>query len=346
MKQFKATPYIITLLVILAALIIWASMTVLEWKKPNIKLPTPFDTIGVQKTFSVHFSDDGRGLDRISASISQDNHRYPLFAYGFAGRPTAQQTIQSEINPGVLKLHDGPAIVEFSATDRSWLHNTRTVSLRVTIDQIPPQISLMSTSHNINPGGSCLAVYSLSKPVASTGVQVDNETYQAYPSTINGKPCFITYFAIPMDVSTSTHISVFAEDKGGNKFSMAVPFYIRNVKSFRTDSVNLPDSFLANKAPEFQQQIPGLRGKTPIDTFVAVNEKLRDENFKTIQAICKSTNPQPLWEGIFLRMKNAAPMAQFGDKRTYVYQGKAIGTSTHMGVDLASNPERYDRGRQ
>ena len=35
-------------------------------------------------------------------------------------------------------------------------------------------------------------------------------------------------------------------------------------------------------------------------------------------------------------MKNAAPMALFGDKRTYVYKKSAIGTSTHMGVDLAS----------
>ncbi len=35
-------------------------------------------------------------------------------------------------------------------------------------------------------------------------------------------------------------------------------------------------------------------------------------------------------------MKDAAPMALYGDKRTYQYQGKAIGESIHMGVDLAS----------
>ena len=311
-------------------------MTVLEWKKPDISLSVPLDAIGLQKSFSVGFTDSGRGLEQVSAAIWQDNRRYPLFSYGFAGRQVAQQTIRSEISPGALKLHDGAAMIELSATDNSWLHNKRTVWVKTTIDQIPPQISLMSMAHNINPGGSCLAVYSLSKIVASTGVQVDNDSFRAYPSTIAGKPCFIAYFAIPIDVSTATRISVVAEDRGGNKSSTAVPFYIRNVKAFRTDSVNLPDSFLANKVPEFQQQIPSLRGKTPIDTFIAVNERLREENFRTIQDICRKTSPQPLWEGTFLRMKNAAPMAQFGDKRTYVYQGKAIGNSTHMGVDLAS----------
>jgi len=35
-------------------------------------------------------------------------------------------------------------------------------------------------------------------------------------------------------------------------------------------------------------------------------------------------------------MKNASPMALFGDHRTYLYGNKAIGESTHLGVDLAS----------
>jgi murein DD-endopeptidase MepM/ murein hydrolase activator NlpD len=36
-------------------------------------------------------------------------------------------------------------------------------------------------------------------------------------------------------------------------------------------------------------------------------------------------------------MKDAAPMALFGDKRSYMYNGKSVAESTHEGVDLASN---------
>ena len=43
-----------------------------------------------------------------------------------------------------------------------------------------------------------------------------------------------------------------------------------------------------------------------------------------------------MWEGTFARMNNAAPMALFGDQRTYMYDGKSLGNSIHLGIDLAS----------
>ena len=67
-----------------------------------------------------------------------------------------------------------------------------------------------------------------------------------------------------------------------------------------------------------------------------MNGQMRQDNLKTIQAITRKSDPRPLWQDTFLRMKNASPMALFGDARTYVYQGKIIGESLHEGVDLAS----------
>ena len=98
----------------------------------------------------------------------------------------------------------------------------------------------------------------------------------------------------------------------------------------------LSDAFLGQKMPEFQASIPQLRGKTPIETFTYVNTKLRAENFQTIQSVCRKTEPRQLWQDTFIRMKNAAPMALFGDRRTYFYAGKPVGDSIHTGVDLAS----------
>jgi murein DD-endopeptidase MepM/ murein hydrolase activator NlpD len=100
--------------------------------------------------------------------------------------------------------------------------------------------------------------------------------------------------------------------------------------------MTLSENFLQQKMPEFQSHNPVLQGKTPIETFIYVNTKMREDNDSTIREICKASNSRQLWEGTFLRMKNAAPMALFGDKRKYQYQGKAVGESIHMGVDLAS----------
>ncbi len=98
----------------------------------------------------------------------------------------------------------------------------------------------------------------------------------------------------------------------------------------------LSDAFLEKKMPEFQAEIPALRGKTSIETFSYVNTQLRNENYQTIQALCRKTEPRQLWQDTFLRMKDAAPMALFGDQRTYLYGGKPVGESLHTGVDLAS----------
>ena len=56
-----------------------------------------------------------------------------------------------------------------------------------------------------------------------------------------------------------------------------------------------------------------------------MNTQLRADNFQTIQSVCRKSEPRQLWQDTFLRMKNAAPMALFGDRRTYFYGGKAGG---------------------
>jgi len=113
-----------------------------------------------------------------------------------------------------------------------------------------------------------------------------------------------------------------------------------NVKEekFRSDKMNISDSFLQQKMPEFQAMVPSLQGKTPIEVFVYINTQMRNENLLTIQNICKKSSPKILWEGTFHRMKNTAPMALFGDKRDYFYNDKLVGESVHNGIDLASAP--------
>lgn len=43
-----------------------------------------------------------------------------------------------------------------------------------------------------------------------------------------------------------------------------------------------------------------------------------------------------LWEGLFLRHKNAATIAEFADRPIYQHKGKIIDDQVHLGVDLAS----------
>jgi len=73
-----------------------------------------------------------------------------------------------------------------------------------------------------------------------------------------------------------------------------------------------------------------------IEKFLKINQNLRKENAQTFYALREKTSPMQLWKGDWLRLKNAANMARFGDRRKYYYNGQEIDYQVHMGVDLAS----------
>ncbi len=72
-----------------------------------------------------------------------------------------------------------------------------------------------------------------------------------------------------------------------------------------------------------------------VGSFLEVNRETRRQNHEKFRQVCSQSAPQPLWSGAFLRYLGK-PMARFGDRRTYMYQNKAIDQQTHLGEDLAS----------
>ena len=335
MKTYKI--YIIpAIILLLAGLGWWFFNTLGEWEEPQIKLSHDIKAIGRRSPLDISFADGKSGLRQTTVSISQNDRTSVLSSVNHTGKTTNQKTISVVIDPIALKLHDGPAVLTITAVDQALWKNTATISRVISIDVIPPQVFLLTPTNHINPGGACMVLYRTSKPVISTGIKVDDAPFSAYPISISGKPCYIAYFTLPLDVSKSGgNIKIFAKDQGGNETLAAVPRLILK-KKYRSDKMSLSDHFLHQKMPEFLPLNPALRDKPPIEIFTYVNTTLREENFKTIQAICSKSEAKQLWQDTFLRMKDASPMAQFGDKRTYVYQGKVIGDSVHMGVDLAS----------
>jgi len=309
----------------------------LELGKPVVKFDQDIKAIGRQKSFTIIFSDSKSGISRITAEIIQDNKGQILADKQIPVKETPQETLPLTVKTADLRLHDGPAVLKVTATDYSLFKNQAVLMQPVQIDTVPPMINLVKNINYINQGGTGFVAYQPSKPLSSTGVYINDYLSPAHAIRIDNKPAYMTYFALPRDASNATtRIMVFARDEAGNETTMAVPCVIKE-KKFRSDKMNIGDNFLQQKMPEFQAMVPALQGKTPLEVFTYVNSQMRNDNFLTIQKICQKSSDKELWEGTFLRMKDAAPMALFGDKRSYVYNGKIIGESTHEGVDLASN---------
>jgi murein DD-endopeptidase MepM/ murein hydrolase activator NlpD len=335
MKTYK--PFIIASLIILCAGFgFWFFNSYGEWENPLVRIDQDISSVGKYTTLHIAFTDTKSGLRSTGVTIAQGDRVAVLSSLNYPDAVTKETTVAITIDTTALKLHDGPAVLTISATDYSLWKNQTTLTRQITIDATPPQIFLLTATNNINPGGTCMVLYKISKPVTTTGVKVENHYFPGYVTTISEKPCVISYFSITPEAKTgATSIKVTARDQGGNETAVNLPHLIRN-KKFRSDKMVLSETFLQQKMPEFQTHNPALQGKTPLETFIFVNSQMRADNDNALREICKKSHPRQLWEGTFLRMKNAAPMALFGDKRTYQYQGTSIGESTHMGVDLAS----------
>ncbi len=340
MKKFNLFYVKISIAILIIAALGWFFLgSYLEIEKPLIKFDQELTAFGRQKTMEINFSDSKSGLSHLNVEIIQDNKGQILVDKKIPSRGQKQEVLSLTMNAAELKLHDGPAIIKITATDYSLFKNQTVLSQTVKIDTIPPQINLLKTVNYINQGGTGFVAYQSSKKIAYTGVYVNDYFTPGHTTLLNNIATSVTYFALPIDaLETQTKIIIFARDDAGNETKITFPCVIK-AKKFRADKMNLSESFLQQKMPEFQAMVPSLQGKTPLEVFVYINSQMRSENLLTIQNICKKSSPIALWEGTFLRMSNAAPMALFGDKRDYVFDKKVVGESLHTGVDLASNAQ-------
>jgi len=327
---------IYVLLIFLIVAIAGAVFIYLEWEDPQIKLGDDITMIGQKKVMDITFSDMKSGIRNYQILLVQDEKEYTVLAADFPQMGTFEKTVKIDLVPHELKIKDGPATFIVKVTDFSPLRNSALIKKDVVIDSIPPKVSLLSTAHYINPGGSCLAIYTASDDVEMSGVRCGDVFYPGNPVKLEGKPCYVCYFAAPLDVQNSTAIRVVAQDKAANEAAAAIPFYVRKSKNFRSRTVSLGEKFINRKAAEFQTRDASLAGKTPLEMFIYINDTLRVSDDRTIQALCQKTENTNLWQGAFIRMKNAATMAPFGDSRTYTFQKRTLGKSLHLGVDLAS----------
>jgi hypothetical protein len=336
MKGSKKATIQLILLFLLVVSIIGAGYHYFDWEKPTISQDKPFDTIGKEKDVTITLRDGRSGIRSYTVAIEQNKQEFVLASEQIPSKGTHEKVVAVKIIPKDLKIKDGEAVFKIEVTDFSPLRNSSLLQAKVTIDSIPPRIALLTRAHNINPGGTCLTVYRVTKAVQVSGVKCGNTFFPGYLVQGKAKPYYVCFFAIPMEVKTSTPMAVTVEDKAGNHAIVGIPFYIRSVRPFRRDTITVSDSFVQQKAVEFQEQESKLAGKSAEEVFTYVNTQLRMYDDKRIQEVCAKTSGKQLWQGTFLRLKKGAPRALFGDQRTYQYQGKSMGTSVHLGIDLAS----------
>ena len=347
MKKRGNKGVIATVIVALAFLVFlgWYLAHIFEGEKPVVNLEPLPEYLSGDKTFVINASDAKRGIKRILVTVTQDDRTFKVIErdfpfIGLANRQGTRETdVSFRINPRAMHLAEGLMDLKVSVWDYSRRKggdgNMAVASHRMIVDTTPPSIRAVSRLHYINEGGTGLVVYRTSPDTAESGVYVGDIFSLGHPAGDEYEPGhMVCYFAVPVGSERGTNIYLWAIDKAGNSAESTFNHAIRGRK-FPVKTLNISDRFIERILPDFTfMDMSG--AETLKDKFLKINRDQRLLDDRKLFEMRGETAGERLWDGTFIRMRNAATMAGFGDKRIYNYQGKEIDRQTHLGIDLAS----------
>jgi murein DD-endopeptidase MepM/ murein hydrolase activator NlpD len=320
---------------------------------PVIEITQPSKAIGQTGELVVVVDTPEGQLSKLDIVLEQNGKQTPLFS--LTGTAAAQMTREGDhrlrvTRPigkrDVAELEAGKAQILVTAVRpvlfgyrEAQSNANRDIEIRLT----PPTVSVQSSHHYINHGGSEMVVYRVNPDSATSGVRVGQYEYPGFPASGAGvagadPALHVAFFALLWDQELNTPISVFARDEIGNESTATFDHRVFP-KVFRKSRIEIDDRFLGRVVPTILQNTPELKVPNPADllaSFLSINNDLRRANNATIAALARQSAPQLLWQGPFKQLINTAVEAGFADQRTYVHNGKEVDRQVHLGFDLAS----------
>jgi len=337
--------FIVIILVVGIGALGWFLACIFEGQPPTVAVePLPEYLSGRQK-FTIRVGDENRGLRKLKISVEQEGRKVNILEkeFPFHGILNRQgvHTFEAEVflDPKKMNLAQGRADLYARVWDYSRRNggdgNLSVFEHKMIVDTVPPAIRVLSRQHYINLGGTGLVVYRVSSDTGQSGVYVNDYYFPGFPAGEGSdKEMHVCYFAVPQDLATYPSVYLWAKDRAGNRATSTFNYHIRK-KRFRVERMNISDHFLKKVLPYFSFYTPD-KNATPLEKFLKINRDLRKENTLAFKKLGKNSSAEKLWNGTWVRLKNAATMAGFGDRRRYYYHGKEVDRETHLGVDLAS----------
>ena len=304
-------------------------------------LTQPVKYIGQKATLNLSLTAARGGIESVEVTLVQGAKAARIGGELFARPLLAQRALTLTVDAKALGLQEGPARLEVSARDSFWrpLGQKKQPSLSqpVTVDYTPPTLETLSVTQYLHQGGGGLVVYR-ARGAEKSGVSVGSLIFPGVSGLGSDPSLFVALFAIPYDAPTTTPVFLTAEDEAGNSASRAVGAQLL-ARKFKTDTVKITETLLRQKLPELLPGASLTSSDELLQGFLAVNRDKRKEADERIRAVTRTTDPKPLWNGVFAAQKNAKVFSNFAEQRTYLFDGKAVDSQVHMGYDLASTRE-------
>ncbi len=347
MSRIKNPRLLVPLLpiVIILVILVWFLISIFEGEKPQAELAPLPEYVSKGVTFKVRVSDLKMGLRSVKVRVKQDGPVIPVFSKtfpysGLLNRKGAHKwEHEFTVDPKENNLVQGQSVLVIEIHDfskrRGGDGNLTIFEHKMVVDTIPPSITPMSRQHNVAVGGSGLIIYRISADVVKSGVWVDDLFFPGM--NLHGNPeagIHICYFSFPYDFKKDSPIHLWAIDRADNETRRTFFHHVRESR-FPKDTIRISDRLLDAIISSFPADMFEV-DTSKTEKYLFLNRELRVQNYHVLKELCESPAQEKLWEGPWLRMKNAATMAHFGERRTYYYKGKPLDKGVHLGIDLAS----------
>jgi murein DD-endopeptidase MepM/ murein hydrolase activator NlpD len=333
---------VLVVLVLVGAMATFAA-TFKRWEgqAPQAMFDRDVTSLGRSPSLGLKIEDPATGLKNVTIRLKQKDQEVVLVDESF-DRAAPEKSKSYDVGQLIkekYKVQDGPATLSVSVSDhalRNFLGGNRTdVTKDFTFDSQPPRVEVLDGQHYINQGGSECVVYRVSEDAQVSGVQVGPYFFPSYPANLPDKNVRFAVFALKYDLPADTPMKVIARDAAGNE-ATAEFWHKVFPKAFRSRDIPLDDNFIQKAVSEIMGHTQEIQDQgEPVKTFVEINSKLRRQNHETIEKLAKESPGQFLWNGAFLQLSNSKVESFFADRRTYIYQGKAVDQQDHVGFDLS-----------
>jgi murein DD-endopeptidase MepM/ murein hydrolase activator NlpD len=322
---------------------------------PPIQINKPEKILGASTPLEVEVQAPGAHLEDLRIVLEQNGKQFPLFTLADQKGAEVRQNgadrlvVSREIGKqAVPELQSGSATVVVTAA-RKVLYGIRTIEstarrdLKVRLER--PRVSIVSTHHYVNHGGSEVVVYRATPEDVTSGVLVGEVEYPGYPATgasldgvrMTDPALRVAFFALLHDQDLKTPIRLFARDEAGNTARGDFDYRVFP-KPFRRSRIEVTDTLIDRVVPAILEGTTEVRPEGDnLAKFLVINGELRRKNNDKIASLAAQTRPELLWKGlVFHPFGKTAVESAFADHRTYDYKGKEVDQQVHLGFDLAS----------
>ncbi|MFH1156293.1 MAG: M23 family metallopeptidase [Pseudomonadota bacterium] len=345
---------LVTIIICIIVLpIAWFLFNKFEGKNPELSILLPSVYLNRSYEMSMSVTDRGTGLRSIRVSLMQKGKEKILLEKNyensgsqglFMGSGVFHQEFTIPVESWKYDMKDGEAVFRIYASDYSWhgwnKGNSVYQEKNVIIDTTPPEVDILTRTHNVARGGAGLVIYRVFEDKLKSGVLVGDSFFPGYPGMFKDPNVYAAFFALSFLQGAGTNISVIVEDEAGNKTARGFYHYIKEQK-FKTDIITVSDRFLEDKIKEFDlgpKELSFQTSENPLlEKFLFINRTERKENIDTVLSHTATTEPRRIWDGKpFIRLPGSANRAGYADHRIYKYKNKEIDRQVHLGIDLAS----------